>query len=328
MKKNINNKIFFSTMIALSTITLLCGLVYASDVVIEAQKQTIDGKTNVTKFSGGVTVKSDDITVKSPSAEVKFNKDGKAETALFLERAHAIKGTSSTRNEVKANILKLSLITKRIHADGNVKSVVIDNYKPMVTIDADHQKFDMKKNMMQADGNVVIHYNEMVAKSNTAKLKMNKGGDLQKVILTGNAQIVQNGSEVNATRVTYDPKSNQVIAVGKTHTRSILEDGTPVGIWADYQHMDRISNTLMTSGNVKLTYQDYVAKGPKASFLPNKETGKPNFILLTGRSSIKQDNKIIEADKIEITLDPKNFNAEGNVKTSFSNFNGLNTGSK
>ena len=34
-----------------------------------------------------------------------------------------------------------------------------------------------------------------------------------------------------------------------------------------------------------------------------------------GRSTIKQNEKEISADKIKIIIDPKNFMAEGNVRT-------------
>ena len=44
---------------------------------------------------------------------------------------------------------------------------------------------------------------------------------------------------------------------------------------------------------------------------PNRETGKPNEVYFVGRSKIVQVDKDIVADKIKITLDPKDFQAEG-----------------
>ena len=78
-------------------------------------------------------------------------------------------------------------------------------------------------------------------------------------------------------------------------------------------------NSYVGSGHVKIWYDDYYAQGPKVSFYPDKKTNKPNEIYFTGRSSITQDIKTIEADKIKLILRPKNFYADGNVKTTIEN---------
>ena len=56
---------------------------------------------------------------------------------------------------------------------------------------------------------------------------------------------------------------------------------------------------------------------------PIKKQKKPNEIVFYGRTKIKEGDKEVEADKIVITMNPKNFTAEGNVKTSFANVKGL-----
>ena len=90
----------------------------------------------------------------------------------------------------------------------------------------------------------------------------------------------------------------------------------------------RRKNTIISSGRVRIKYQDYVATGPKAAFFPDKKTGKPNEIVFFGRSMIQQDNKIIEADRIKLNVNPKNFDAEGNVRTKFSKVNVMDSTTK
>ena len=57
----------------------------------------------------------------------------------------------------------------------------------------------------------------------------------------------------------------------------------------------------------------------KVSVFPDAQTGKPNEVYFVGRSKIVQQDKDIIADKIRLTLDPKDFQAEGNVRTIIHN---------
>ena len=60
--------------------------------------------------------------------------------------------------------------------------------------------------------------------------------------------------------------------------------------------------------------------------LANPKTRKPNKIIFSGRSKITEGDKSIEADSIVITVNPKNFTAEGNVKTQINNIESKNKG--
>lgn len=71
----------------------------------------------------------------------------------------------------------------------------------------------------------------------------------------------------------------------------------------------------MASGNVKIIYENYIATGPKATF--TLKDGSVDQIILTGRSTIIEDERKITADRIIITTNPKHFDAVGNVKTQF-----------
>ena len=293
MKKNIKDTIII-TLLALGII--LPAL--ASNVEIESAKQTYDAANNATKFTGNVKVKMDDITIKSPTADIKMNSEGKLDVATFKPNAYAIK-------------------------DNNTTSIFSEKRKPMVTVHADSQEFDIKTNLMKAIGNVKIDYKDVKASSNEAQVTVDSKGNVKKVKLIGNGVIIQDPNVIKADNFLYNPVSNDIVATGNTYTKAKLEDGEVVDIYANYQQMDRISNTFMASGKVKIVYQDYVAVGPKATFFPDKKTKKPNEIVFYGRTKIKEGDKEVEADKIVITMNPKNFTAEGNVKTSFANVKGL-----
>ena len=318
MKKNIKDTIII-TLLALGII--LPAL--ASNVEIESAKQTYDAANNSTKFTGNVKVKMDDITIKSPTADIKMNSEGKLDVATFKPNAYAIKDNGVNQHELKANTMSLSLLAKKMKAIGNTTSKNKKKRKPMVTVHADSQEFDIKTNLMKAIGNVKIDYKDVKASSNEAHVTVDSKGNVKKVKLIGNGVIIQEPNEIKADNFLYNPVSNDIVATGNTYTKAKMEDGEVVDIYANYQQMDRLSNTFMASGKVKIIYQDYVAVGPKATFFPDKKTKKPNEIVFYGRTKIKEGDKEVEADKIVITMNPKNFTAEGNVKTSFANVKGL-----
>ncbi len=318
MKNVIKNKIL---ILILSLFVILPAL--ASNVVIESSKQTYDEANNSTNFSGHVKVRMDDITVKSPNATIKMGSDGKLGVATFQNGAYAIKDNGINQHELKANTINLSLLAKKMKAIGDTTSIFSEKRKPLVTVNADSQEFDISTNLMKAIGNVKIDYKDVKASSNQANVTIDSKGDVKKVKLIGNGEIIQEPNIIRASNFVYNPGANEIIATGNTHTKAKLEEGDIVEIFAGYQQMDRIANIFMASGGVKILYQNYVATGPKATFFPDKKTKKPNEIVFYGRTKIKEGDKVIEADKIVITINPKNFTAEGNVKTSFSNVQGL-----
>ncbi len=290
----------------------------ARDVEITADKQSFSGESNITMFEGNVVVKSDDITVKSPKAKATLDKNGKLKHALFLKGATAIQDRGLSKSEIKSNIIRLSLLNNIITAEGDSFSKVKKGKQVMVTIKADSQEFDLDTDLMKALGSVEIDYKDMKTYSNQADIYVNQDGGLKKVKLFGDARIITEENDVEAQTFIFNPQINELIAVGKTHSRTKMEDDSKVDIWANYQQYDKKNNTLMTSGNVKIYYKDYSAFGPKAIFLPDAQTGKPNRVIFTGRSKIHQGSRIVEADKIEMTIDPKNFNAIGNVRSKFT----------
>ncbi|MFA6990190.1 MAG: LptA/OstA family protein, partial [Candidatus Gastranaerophilaceae bacterium] len=91
------------TIITLLFVFLGTGIIFASDVIIEANRQNMDAEKNLTTFDGGVKVHTDNITVKSPKAFVNMGKDGKAENVTFVNGANAVQINNDSKNTVKAS---------------------------------------------------------------------------------------------------------------------------------------------------------------------------------------------------------------------------------
>jgi len=305
-------------LIIICLIVLLtpAGFIYAENILIQADRQTFDGEK--TTFEGNVKVDYEDVSIESPRAIIRNDKEGKPGAATFVDGAHAIKDSGYSRSEVKANIINLSLLKNRIRAEGEAESSVFEEKQPLVHINAGSQIFDIKENIIVASEDVNIKYKEILTNSDKARITINTKGSLDKVELLGNVKIDQKKNIIRADEVFYNPNADEMVASGRASSETILDDGTYVVIYADYQQYDNMTKTLITSGNVKIRYRDYIASGPKATFLPDKETGVPNTIVFLGRSKIQEGQKFVEADRIELTLNPKNFTAEGNVRTRFS----------
>jgi lipopolysaccharide export system protein LptA len=295
----------------------------ATTVTVESKKQTYDSTQNKTFLDGGVKVKMDDITITSPRAVVDITPQNEVDKATFLDKVYAIKDNHINQHEIKSDIMTMSLLNKKIKAEGNTISTFSEKRVPVVVMTANYQEFDVATNLMKAKGNVVIHYKDVVATSNEAQLKIDQNSQVDKMKLIGNAVVKQQNSILTANTVMYNAKSEEVVAKGNTHSHSTNDDGSAFDIYAGFQQYDKGTGSMMTSGCVRMTYQDYIATGPKATFLQDKKTKKMNKIIFYKRSKIQETDKIVEADKIVLTVNPKNFTAEGNVKTSFKNVKGF-----
>lgn len=293
--------------------------VIASDLIIESKTQTFNEDDSKIKFNGDVKVSVDDLRVEGDSADVSVINGSKLDTATFYDKPYAYEIKKNKKREVKANILKLSLITKTIRAEGDSQSVVFEGKKPIAVINADVQEYNTKTGTMTATGAVTILYKEIETFSDKAILNTSKNGDLKNIELIGHARVKEQNNETFADEFFYDSATQTLISKGNTVSNARMENGEILTLKASRQEFHQKTNEFNASGNVKVWYQDYFAEGPKISIYPDTETKKPNEIYFVGRSSITQGLRTIYADKIRMILKPKDFHAEGNTRTVIKN---------
>ena len=293
----------------------LSAVTIGSDLIIESKTQTYSERDNLIKFLGDVKVRYEDITIVGDKADVSVTKDNKLDTATFHDQPYAFQIQNNKKREVKANILKFSLLNKVIRAEGNTQTIVTEGKTPIAIINANEQEYDTKTNVMTARGTVSIKYRDVTAFSDKAIVRTNKNGEVQRLDLVGHAKINQTKHHATADHFIYTSSNEEMVAIGNTMTSTVTDNGSPFKVTARYQQYDKKNNIFMGSGNVQVYYQDYYAKAPKMTCYPDKITKKINEVFMTGRSMIQQNDKEIHADKIKIIVDPKNFEAVGNVKT-------------
>lgn len=296
-------------------ILFLSAVTIGSDLIIESKTQTYSERDSLIKFLGDVKVRYEDITIVGDKADVSVTKDNRLDTATFHDQPYAYQIQNNKKREVKANILKFSLLNKVIRAEGNTQTIVTEGKTPIAIINANEQEYDTKTNVMTARGTVSIKYRDVTAFSDKAIVRTNKNGEVQRLDLVGHAKINQTKHHATADHFIYTASNEEMVAIGNTMTSTVTDNGSPFKVTARYQQYDKKNNIFMGSGNVQVYYQDYYVKAPKMTCYPDKITKKINEVFMTGRSMIQQNDKEIHADKIKIIVDPKNFEAVGNVKT-------------
>ena len=290
----------------------------ASDLVIESKTQSFSESDNKIHFDGDVKVKLDDLLVVGDRADIT-TKNNKLDTATFYDKPYAYQVQNNKKREVKANILKLSLITKVVRAEGDTQTTVMDGKNPIAVITANSQEYDTKSNVMTAIGGVIIKYQDINAFSDKAVIRTDKKGDLKRIDLYGNAKVNEKTNKAEADHFIYDLVNEELISEGHTMSHTEMDDGKTLTIKGNRKQYSKKQNTFNCSGNIQVWFDDYYAKGPKMSVFPDKATNKFNEIYFTGRSFINQGEKTIYADKIKMQLKPKDFYAEGNAKTVIKN---------
>ncbi|MBR2430360.1 hypothetical protein IKB17_02710 [bacterium] len=294
-------------------------VVFASDLIIESKTQIFSNKEKKIKLDGDVKVKMDNLTIESPRADVSIRRGNKLDTATFYDKPYAFEVNVNKKREVKANILQVSLINKTVRAEGNTQSVISEGNTPIVTINADEQEYDTKSNVMVAQGAVNMKYKDIESWSDKAVIIADPKGGLKKLDLIGNAKVRQEQNVSEGHHFVYNPITEEMSVSGNTKTTAISDDGKKLVLHSDYQQYNKKQNSYIGNGHVKIWFDDYYAQGPKVSVFPDINTGKPNEVYFVGRSKIVQEDKDIIADKIRLTLDPKDFQAEGNVRTIIHN---------
>ena len=308
------NKRKFLIILSLLVICLGAIGVIAEDLIIDSRMQSFSETDNKIKFDGDVKVKYGDINLVGDRADVSV-KNSKLDTATFYDKPYAYEIKNNKKREVKANILKFSLLNKVIKAEGDTQTIITEGKTPIAVINADEQEYDVKTNIMRANGSVAIKYKDINAYADKTIIHTNQHGDLKRIELLGRARIDQSKHHLAASHFTYDVDAEEMTAVGDAVSTTVLDNGKEFVLKANYQQYNRKQGIFIGNGNVRAWYDSYYAKGPKVVCYPDKVTNKPQEVFMIGRSTIKENEKDITADKIKVIIEPKNFTAEGNVRT-------------
>ena len=109
----------------------------------------------------------------------EISKNGK--DAIFYDNPVAFKEDKNKRSEVRSNVMKLSLITKILSAEGNSKTTITETDKPTTIITADMQEYNTETRIMKAKGNVVITHNDVIAKADVGYAYLDNNNEVKKI---------------------------------------------------------------------------------------------------------------------------------------------------
>lgn len=296
------------------------GVSYAASLTVESDSQEFKDTDKKIYLEGNVKVKNGDVNVLSPRAVVEVDPtNNKVNSVEFQKNAYSYQLKDGKKHEIKAQILKMSLLNKVVTGEGNTISSITEKDKPIVIVTADKQEYNKATNTMKAYGNVNILYKNIETFSSQAFVNLNDKNDVKKIDLIGNAKLHKDKSKINADKLTYDNVTEYADAIGNVYTDVTTEDNKRLEVWSNYQSYDKKANVISASGSTRVKFEDYYATGPKVNVFADKETKKLNEAVFVGRSKIETKGRTIEADRITITMNPKDFKAEGNVKSVIPN---------
>ena len=303
-------------IVAISLLSVINSYSQASTITIEADKQSFQIKDNTALFDGNVRVSYDNIKISSPKAILSSNTKGEPDKAIFSEGVLAYRNDKSSNDSLNADSITLLIASNNLIAEGKTISHFKKNTPDAITIKAQRQEFNSKTNEVSASGGVVINLKDMVLSGGTANLITN-GGKPYKATFSNSARVTKGDSTITAGTISIELNSNDIVASGGVSTITNLKGTGRVSIRSNTQTYDKNTNTIVGSGNVNMEYQDYKASGSKATLYLTPDNSLQK-IIFTGRSQIKDALRKVSADKIVVSINPKNFTAEGNVKTQFT----------
>ncbi len=305
----------------LITAYLTAGACFAGTLTVESDSQEFKDSDRKIYLEGNVRVKTEDADVLSPRAVVEVNPDNnKVNRVEFKDNAYSYSFKDGKQHEIKSQILGMSLLDKVVTAEGNTISTITEKNKPVVIVTANRQEYHKNENVMKAFGSVNIVYKDINTFSNEASVYLNKKNDVKKIELIGNAKLKQDRNKIHANKLTYDNVKEEAEAFGTVYTDVTTDDNKRIEVWSNYQYYDKKANFVTASGNAHIKYEDYDALGPKVNLYSDKQTKKFNEAVFLGRSTIETKGRTVTADRITITMNPKDFKAEGNVKSVIPNF--------
>ncbi len=299
---------------------MTAGIVYAGSMSVESDTQEFKDSDSKIYLEGNVKVKSGEASITSPRAVVELDpKNNKVNNVEFKDNAYSFGMRAGKKSEIKSQILSMSLLNKVFTAEGNSISTITEKDKPVVIVTADRQEYHKNENVMKAFGNVNILYKDIDTLSDQAIVDLTNDNNVKKIQLIGKAKLKQEKSTIKASKLTYNNLTQEAIAFGSVFSDIMTEDNKNIKVWSNYQSYNKAANVITASGNTKIVYEDYIARGPKVNVYPDKKTKKLNEAIFVGRSKIETKGRTIEADKISITMNPKDFKAEGHVKSVIPN---------
>lgn len=326
----------------------------ASVIHMTADKQSYNLEQKKYSLTGRVNVSYQNMRITGSHADIEMDTSGKPQIARFTNRPlfRMIKPKIG-EDTVTGDRINVYINDDRYAAQGSVQSHITTVAADPFYIRSDIQEFDHKNQVVSASGNVHVDYKGSTASSTLANVRMRDNGRAERVIFSGGAHIHKETSDINGEKITIMVDSGNLIAERNVHTRMDLPkqpatapgtttpaatttkptsaatnatDPDRVFLSSDYQQYDKVADTILASGHVRILYGDYIAVGPKATFkIKNKDLDR---IILTGRATITETGRVITADRIVITTHPRNFDATGNVKVNFKTTQSAATGAR
>lgn len=300
---------------------LWCPNSYAEDFEIK-HADLLEADKNKINIKGNIIINYKEATIKASDGVIETSNEGNPDTAIFFNRPVI----QLKDRYLEADKITVHIKDKKIIAEGNSNSSLVDKKNNTIMISSDYQELLWSGEGANAKGNIQTSYQETLVTSEECKIIYKNKKPNQAVFLGSTkekAKLEQPTNKILAKEIQFDIATNNILANGDVD----------ITIWPDQKTPKEEQDTIsFNSGNllidqksgltiaksdknlVKVSYQETKGESQEALLIKNKDTGKPEKIIFKGKANVTQPDKQLSSE--EIVFDFKDKKLISSTKTN------------
>jgi lipopolysaccharide export system protein LptA len=184
----------------------------------------------------------------------------------------------------------------------------------VVTIDADEQVYDVRKNLTTFVGHVVVKTGEVVIEAPWGEVTLNAANEPQEAHFWDKVLITRAKDTLKAPEAFFNFTTKEFTAVGGVDSLMQRQGKGPIHLTSSSQQFSQLRRQLLATGAVKVTMEEGLATSQQMLLQldGNDQVQRVNFL---GQASLKQPKQWVRGHSITLEPPRKVFSAEGGVRT-------------
>lgn len=273
---------------------------------------SLEAESEEINVQGNILIKYKDALIEAPDGKINTNKNGKASSALFYNRARL----KLKDRKIEADKITVSVQEETIIAEGNVTSELKDKENNLITISSDYQELHWNGENAISRGNVKTFYKDAKITSDEGKI-IYKNKRPYQAVFNGRenlASLEQQNHETFAKEFYFDIASGNTSAFNEVKStiwsyKSVERDKqNPILLTTDELHIEQKSGKITAKGisnKVKISYEDTKGESNEALLLKDERNQKPEKIIFTGSANVTQPDKELSSEEVVFNFNDK-----------------------
>ena len=304
-------KNLFLTLLILLPLSVLGGTEAQEEFEIK-HADSLEADEAQINVQGNILIKYKDALIEAPDGKINTNQEGKADNALFYNRAKI----KLKDRKIEADKITVSIQDETIYAEGNTSSELKDKNNNLITITSDYQELHWNGENANATGNIKTIYQDTKVTSDEAKI-IYKNKKPYQAVFTGNtkpAYMEQKNHKTFGKEFIFDINTNDIYA--KREVTSTIwpyktkpkSEQNPISLITDELFIDHKTGEVTAKGKtnrVKITYEDTKGESNEALLLRDNKNTKPEKIIFKGNANVSQADKELSSEEVVFNFSDK-----------------------